>query len=338
LIEESRASNQHLVISALRAAIQIKNTWLVQQFNIERVRSHLAPWNLGIGMHYGRVYLKNRAAGQRRIEGYPLHWARYIHSLCSTGSFSHIFLSRRARDLLLHSVLKHTQLSQRVFFHEHKLPEDAEIATTQTKAAYELKCYHRIGIHVTQEVIDQYDAMFRLDPANSWAYCQLVDYYSYVKKNWNRVFELANIMHVANPHDERALLDLAKYYLQLGKLAQSRQCAEEALRINDAFDLAYEHLAVLASKVDDLPTQIEHMRKAAQLSPRSAVNSFNLGLALLESGETDEGFFFVQRALDIYPGYKDWQMFRETLLRLKQEGKLPDILDAHLQLSEDSKA
>ncbi len=336
LIEESRASNQNIVISALRAAIQVKNTWLVQDFNIARVRSHLAPWSLGIGLHYGRVYLRNRVSGKCRIEGYPLHWARHIQSLCTLGNYSHIFLSRRTRDLLLHSVLTHTQLSQRVFFSEHLLPDKTAIATTQTNAIYELRYYHRIGVHVAQEVIYWYDALFKLDPANTWAYYQLVDYYSYVKKDWNRVFELASIMSVANPSDEKALLDLAKYYLQLGKHSQSKTYAEKALSINPALDLAHEHLAVLASNADDVPTQIEHLRQAALLSPKSAVNSFNLGLALLEDGQTEEGFFFVQRALSIYPEYKDWQVFRETLLRLKQQGKLPDLYDEYLQIPDDS--
>lgn len=336
LIEESRTSNQNIAISALRSAIQIKNTWLVQEFNVDRVRSHLAPWGLGIGLHYGRVYLRNRVSGERQVEGYPLHWAKHIQSLSSQGNYSHIFLSRRTRDLLLNTVLTHTQLSQRIFFNEKRLPDFADPTTTQVNAVYELRYYHRIGVHVTQEVIYWYDALFKLDPANTWAYYQLVDYYSYVKKDWNRVFELASIMSVANPHDEKALLDLAKYYLQLGKRSQSKTYAEKALSINPALDLAHEHLAVLASEADDVPTQIEHLRQAILLSPRSAVNSFNLGLALLENGETEEGFFFVQRALSIYPEYKDWQIFRETLLRLKQQGKLPDLYDEYLQLSDDS--
>jgi tetratricopeptide (TPR) repeat protein len=338
LIKESRASNQNIVISALRAAIQVKNTWLVQEFNIARVRSHLAPWGLGIGMHYGRVYLRNRVFGKRRVEGYPLHWAKHIQSLSPEGSYSHIFLSRRTRDLLLNAVLTHTQLSQRVFFNEKQHPCLADPTTAQVNAVYELRYYHRIGVHVSQEAIYWYDALFKLDPANTWAYYQLVDYYSYVRKDWGRVFELASIMSVANPHDEKALLDQAKYYLQLGKHSQSKAYAEKALSINPALDLAHEHLAVLASETDDIPTQIEHLRQASLLSPRSPVNNFNLGLALLENDDTEEGFFFVQRALSIYPEYKDWQIFRETLLRLKQQGKLPDIYDEYLQIPDSSES
>jgi len=338
LIEESRASNQNIVISALRSAIQIKNTWLVQEFNIDRVRSHLAPWGLGVGLHYGRAYLRNRVSGKRHVEGYPLHWAKHIQSLSYQGDYSHILLSRRTRDLLLNAVLTHTQLNQRIFFNEMQLLDLADPTTAQVNAVYELRYYHRIGVHVSQEVIYWYDALFKLDPANTWAYYQLVDYYSYIKKDWNRVFELASIMSVANPRDEKALLDLAKYYLQLGKHSQSKMYAEKALSINPALDLAHEHLAVLASNTDDVPTQIEHLRQAALLSPKSAVNSFNLGLALLENNETEQGFFFVQRALSIYPEYKDWQVFRETLLRLKQQGKLPDLYDEYLQIPDSSES
>ena len=66
------------------------------------------------------------------------------------------------------------------------------------------------------------------------------------------------------------------------------------------------------------------------MSPGSAVNNFNLGLALFNVGKDEEGYKFIEEALRIFPEYGERQEFREALASLKREGKLPDLLNEYL--------
>ncbi|MCH7471324.1 hypothetical protein IIA79_00015 [bacterium] len=331
LIAECKSSYENLVLSALKAAIQLKNLWLIQEFNLERVLANLDPWELGTGIHYGRVYLGNRPDGKRRIEGYTVNLAKRIEGYSRRGNYSHVMVSQQVRDTIRSSVVKHTQLRQRIFFYKHDVALELLKGVARAQAIHELKFYHRIGIHVPHEVIEQYEAIFAVDRTNIWAYYQLVDYYAYQAGDWERVFELAKVAHLVHPQDEKVLLDLAKYYLQKGELAQSTQFAEEALRLNESFDLVHEHLAIIASKAKDHAAQIRHWRTAVRLGPGSPVNNFNLGLALLSDDQPEEGAAYVQEALRSYPDYKSLPVFVDALSQLRDEGKLPEALSASLE-------
>ncbi|MBN2083357.1 hypothetical protein JW859_14265 [bacterium] len=335
LIKRCRESNADLVVDAIKTAIRLMNLWLIQPENLRRVRFQLAPYQLGIGLHSGRAFLRNRPDGSRRIEGYTVTVASELQRQSVLGKFSHILLTRRVYDILLKIVRQHTQLRQRVFFQPLTVDFGGLHSSEAQQEVLELQFYHRIGIHITQEVIDQYEALFALDHANIWAYYQLVDYYAFTAHNWTRVFELAKIAQLVHPNDPKILLDLAKYYFHINKLDQSQVFAEQALKINDQFDLAHEHLAVIADKRGDVDAQIEHWRAAVYLSPGSPINNFNLGLSLLLDGDQDDGYHFIQEAIRLYPGYVDWQIFRETLQELNKKGKLPELLQEYIHFDDN---
>jgi len=337
LIKRCRESNSMLVVDAIKTAIRSMNLWLVQPENLRRVRFQLSPYQLGIGLHSGRAFLRNRPDGSRRIEGFTITVASELQRQAVMGKFSHILVTRRVYDSLSKIVRMHTQLRQRVFFKPLAVDFGNLQGPETEQDVMELQFYHRIGIHITQEVIDQYEALFALDHANTWAYYQLVDYYAFTAHNWTRVFELAKTAQLAHPNDPKILLDLAKYYFHINKLDQSQVCAEEALKINDKFDLAHEHLAVIADKRGDTAAQIKHWRAAVYLSPGSPINNFNLGLSLLLDGHRDDGYHFIQEAIRLYPGYVDWQIFRETLQELNKKGKLPELLQEYIQFDENGR-
>lgn len=332
LISKCLERNNQLVFAALQTAINLKNRWLIQPLNIKRVKEHRDPWDIGIGIHYGWVYLCNRADGNRRIEGYPVNVAKQVERASRQGKYSRIMVSQSVHDLIRSSTIKHTQLKQRVFFHDHPEKLEPLVGVSRGIKLFELKFVHRIGIPVSTEMIEQYDALFKLDRANIWAYYQLAEYFAFEAKDWQQLFSLAKAANLAHPKDEKVLLDLAKYFLEVGKPDQSMEFAKQALALNESFDLIHEHLAVIATKKDLLEEQICHFRTAVRLTPGSAVNNFNLGLALLQVDEMEEGFYFIEEALRIYPEYKDWQVFRETLLSLRNEGKLPSLLREFLEI------
>ena len=330
MIAQCKSCNENLALAAFKAALQLKNLWLVQVMNLRGVLNFRNPLGLGIGIHYGRVYLRNRPDGQCRIEGYTIGFAKRIETSSRQGLYSHVMCSQETRDIVRGSVIKHTQLRQRIFFHKHLLPPAALKGVGHAENIYELKFYHRIGVPLPDQAFEHYKAIFAVDRSNVWAYYQLFDYYVHKQRDWEAAFELAKIACVVHPQDEKVLLDLAKCYFQLGNLEQSRQYAEQALRLNEQFDLVHEHLALIANKTDDLEAQVRHWRNAARLSPDSPINNLNLGLALLEDDQADAGVFHIGEALRVYPEMEQWPHFAEALENMDEKGKLPEALQGYL--------
>jgi len=330
LIAESSRINREIVFGGLRAAIQLKNMWLAHNLNLKRVRNKQEPLGLGIGLHAGRVHLCERPDGKRRIEGYAVNMGKRIETCARHGKYSRIMLSQEAHDILRSSVLKHTLLRQRVFFHKHELGEELLKGIIRSQPVYELKFYSRIGIKSPKDVIRQYEALFTHDPTNIWAYYQLFEHYAYEKKDWERILPLAKRAHTVYPEDEKVLLDLSRYYYQQECFDQAQRYAERALELNTSFDLAYEQLAWLAQVRDETVVQREYLSKAASLAPGSPVNHLNLGLVLCQAGEPTEGAYHLLEALKGYPEYPKYPGCLDTLAGLKKDGILPEPVEEYL--------
>lgn len=327
MIDTCRRSNQALAFKALMVAVRLKNLWLTQSFNLRRVVSHLEPWDIKVALHYGWVHFGARADGEQRIEGHALNVCRHLLDAAAQPRYSHIVVSQEFHDVLRAAVVLHTQLRQRIFFAPLAAGRNAQCALPPL---HELKFCHRVGIPVEREALEQYEAIFNINGANIWAYYQLVEHYGYIQPDWNKVFALAKAAQLVHPGDEKVLLDIAKYYLQLGKPEQSREFALQALALNEAFDLAHEHLSVVAASMNDAEAHVRHSRSATRLSPGSPGNNFNLGLALLCDDQEEEGFHYITEAVRIYPQYASLASFTGALRQIHRDGKLPELLEGYL--------
>lgn len=324
LIAQSRASNENLVFSALRAAIQIKSRWLVEPYNQERVRGQREPLGLAVGLHSGRVYLRERAWGGQRIEGFAVNLAKRIEGFARHGRYSKIMLSEAAHDRLRGMVVKHTQLRQRVFFTRHELELELLKGVTETQSVFELKFYSRIGIPANPAATAQYETVFHLNPRNSWAYYQLFEHYAYVEQDWEKVLVAVKRALLAYPGDEKLLLDLARYYHKQGNLRMARELGEKALAVNADFDLALELLALIAGEQGDTQARLTWLSRAVSLAPGSPVNNLNFGLALCEAGDPATGAQHLREALAGYPEYLRHDATLASMRELHEAGKLPE--------------
>lgn len=338
LIAASRAVNIKLVYSALKAAIQFKNIWLAQRFNIERVLNHHAPFEAGIGISYGRVFLRNRVDGQRRIEGYAVSLGKRVESASRLGRFSGIMLNQDACETLRSAVIAHTQLRQRVFFERHEHTMDMLKGVISTQPVYELKFCHRIRVPLPADAVAQHAAIFAVDPTRIWSYYQLVEYYAYDQGDWDMAYQLASRAHVMYPNDEKVKLDLANYHLERNELQMSLMYCKQALAINAEFDLAYEKLAVIANKLHDMASCMDYLRQAVSLSPGSAVNHLNLGMVLVDQHLYAEALEHFQQALAIYPTYCSDPLVLRNLRQAAEHWPLPPSLEPLLAAAPDPAA
>jgi len=329
-IERCSFLSKQLVYAAVKAAVQLKNLWLVQDFNIQRVRDHHPPFELMVGVHHGRVHLRNRPDGRRRIEGYAVNLAKRVESTARLGGFSRVMFSQDACETLRRSVIAHTQLRQRVFFEKHMFDLYEMKGLMKPQPVFELKFLHQITTGDDDKAIPQHESIFAVDPTNIWSYYQLVDYYAYTVRDWEKAYMLASRAYVANPRDEKVKLDLGKYHFHKGELEMSKVYCLQALEINPDFDLAYEQLALIANTRNDMAECVEYLRQSVSLSPGSAVNYYNLGLALVETGAYEEAAGCLSKAVERYPQYLQQQILAEYVGRAAEHVEIPELLQPAL--------
>jgi tetratricopeptide (TPR) repeat protein len=330
LIAESHRINAELVFCGVKAAVALKNSWLPEKTNLQRVRNQLDLHGLGIAMHAGQAHLCNRADDKLRIEGYTINFGKRIAALSRVGKFSRIMLSQEAHDKIRCAVSKHTMLRQRIFFHQHDADIEVLKAIAQPIKIYELKFFSRIGITLPKDVINIYEKLFVSDRNNLWAYYQLFEHYAYHVHDWDKVFSLAKQALLVHPNDEKVLLDMSRCYLHRGSMDQAFRFAELALKVNSEFDLVYEHLAVMAHERGDLEARREYLSKALSLTPGSPICHLNFGFALCDASEMEEAAIHILEAFEAYPGFLEDSSTRENLNLIKSNGKLPQQVQQYI--------
>jgi len=119
LIDTCRENKEAIAYEALKLAAKLNISWLSTEFNLHRVKSHLDPLAIGIGIHTGRAFLTRRVDDTIRLEGNAIELAEQVFEYCRNACFSHIMVSARTREYISRRVERSRQLSQNIYFHDH---------------------------------------------------------------------------------------------------------------------------------------------------------------------------------------------------------------------------
>jgi class 3 adenylate cyclase len=167
--------------SLIELAIDLKTTWLLSDFNINRIEDGKIPIDISVGLNMGPVMRGPRSGWSENdgwidnfkigMEGFPISIAKRFETFGREGSFSRIIVGQPVLDYCLEKAFPDQ-------FHSHGLIKIKGLS--QGIPAYELKtCWNSplAFIH-----IDNYDKFFnkvmkivRTNPKNSWYYLWISD-------------------------------------------------------------------------------------------------------------------------------------------------------------------
>ncbi len=165
---------------AISIALDLKKMWLFSEFNRQRIlEEKLLPIDLAIGIHVGKVFLRNDSNGITKPEGYAINLAKRVESASRSGKFTHIFVSESAHGQLFYymdeQVYKFTEpfpvptkgISQNISVLEvkhHFLPTDwADVIEDEP---WEISMvYPELG---HGEVLTVIEEAFKINPTNLW--------------------------------------------------------------------------------------------------------------------------------------------------------------------------
>lgn len=135
-------------LKIIMLAIKLKLSWLVETDNLERLKNDLHPFDIGIGLHFGRVaYLKDKVHENFKIEGYAINYAKRVESFSRYGNYSNLMVSEDFYNKIKDNYL---------FWEKHKPPIDSMKGISGLQYLYELKDFYKDELGETLIDIDDY--------------------------------------------------------------------------------------------------------------------------------------------------------------------------------------
>lgn len=119
-------------------------------------------------------------------------------------------------------------------------------------------------------------------------------------------------------------------HLDAGELYQAEQAFKQALEADIEYGPAHNHLGKVYFLKRDFYRAAHEFDKAGKLMPRVAAPQYNLGLTLMEAGQTDEAVEYFRKATTLEPGEVVYQadLARALLERGEQTEEVVALLRA----------
>jgi tetratricopeptide (TPR) repeat protein len=291
------------LFGALRLAVSFKNHWISHQRNMDRLASDQPVLDVGVGINTGNVVLEERGDGRARIEGYAINFAKRMQGFARHGRFCKIMFSKQAYENFRSIVVEHAMLKQRAFFQAWTPQEGLLKGLTPGTQVYELKFFHRLGgFVIPAEHVGIFERIFERDPANIWAYTNLMNYFLYDGHDMERASGIVEQALYCNPDNEKVYYDLALLHFERQEFELARTYGQHCLKLNDQMDIAYDLLADIVVETGGPPEQqLEYVSRALALTPGSAAYQLSMAEALHRAGQAEAARRHYETALSIFP-------------------------------------
>lgn len=249
---------------ALDTAIELKREVFLSRFN--RTRQGRSFFDVGIGIHYGRVVLKRhpstRGADRKfNAEGYSINLTKRIEGYSRNGTFSKIMLSKRFAELVTTPMI----LSKRL-----------DIALAGIYGAfpmYELQVCGNIdepeyAPNISREDIDYYVAALENSGYDMWLSLTVARRY-YDEEDYPTAERYYNAAIERFPNFAVGYRYLGRNFYRQNKFREARQVLERACELEPLSSKAQNFLAVTLRRLKEYSLALEHHEKATKFKPNS---------------------------------------------------------------------
>lgn len=174
--------------SLISLAIDLKTTWLLSDFNINRIEDGKLPIDISIGLNMGPIMRGPRSGWSKNdgwidnfkigMEGFPISIAKRFENFGREGYFSRIIVGQPILDYCIEKAFPDQ-------FHSHGLIKIKGLS--QGIPAYELKTCWNSPLSVlhfdnNEEFFNKVKKIVRTNPKNPWYYLWISDLLSYHRK------------------------------------------------------------------------------------------------------------------------------------------------------------
>lgn len=249
---------------ALDTAIELKREVFLSRFN--RSRQGRSFFDIGIGIHYGRVVLKQHASARPagrtfNAEGYSINLTKRIEGYSRNGTFSKIMLSKRFAELVSTPMILSTRL---------------DVALTGIYGAfpvYELQVCGNIdepeyAPNIARKDIDYYVAALESSGYDIWLSLMVARYY-YDEEDYPTAEKYYNAAIERFPSFAVGHRYLGRNFYRQNKFREARQSLERACELEPLSSKAHNFLAVTVRRLKEYPLALEHHEKATKFEPNS---------------------------------------------------------------------
>jgi len=270
---------------ALTIAARIKAAFLAQPTNQSRLKTGRNFFDIGIGIHVGRVTLGVRqnplgaeTNGHEEMikpEGYTINLAKRVESLSREGFFSHITVSGDAKYLTEEAGL------QMAF---HDMGQVVCKGILHPSPVYEVKSPIHLEeswparIIQTGNELDAFLNAVKVNRTSLWLIMAIAHYYydkekyDQARKNYERALRLEPEYSVPKIYLGRTLYRISNLTSPSNRqllLGQARDQLEEAVRSTLLSVTAHDFLAVVYRRLGKYQEALRHHRIALRISPDS---------------------------------------------------------------------
>lgn len=249
---------------ALDVAIELKRKVFLSRFN--RNRQGRSFFDVGIGIHYGRVVLKQHpsATGARRnfnAEGYSINLTKRIEAYSRKGTFSKIMLSKRFADLVTRPMV----LSKR-----------EDVTLTGIYGAFPIHELQVCGNYgepeyfpqIAREDIDYYVAALENSPYDIWLSLMVARHY-FDEEEYPTAEKYYMAITQSLPDFAVGHRYLGRNFYRQNKFREARQALERACELDPLSSKAHNFLAVTLRRLNEYSLALEHHENATKFEPDS---------------------------------------------------------------------
>lgn len=292
--------------NALRYSRLLKLTWLCDEWNSKRIENGKRPFDVGIGINVGKVYIRGDM-GSQTVEGHAIVLAKRVEGHSREGNHTRIMLSRYAYKSALEAESSITYTSLQGVDLKGLLNKEY-ICEVKLFLGY----IYWDRVEKLWESQETYKKLYDFDCSNTWLGIEIATVYYYLG-DFTEALNILQVVLRAEPNSPLALLLQGDIYLDLALDSHDVKCKEFYFnRCKDSMEKAYAletnediiiqkalyHLAYAASKEipGKKPPDKDEIEEASDL----------LKKAIISRGRSERAVFWAWITDIVLSDYKNY--------------------------------